>query len=95
MLTRIPDFLKNKYVLVLIAALVWFMFFDKNNLIQQYRLTRKLKEFHLEKEYFLQEIARDSIDLQKLKNDPHELERYAREKYLMKKQNEDIYIILD
>jgi cell division protein FtsB len=93
MLEKVPSFLKNKYVLVLIAALVWFMFFDQNNLIQQYRHSRQLKEFRAEKEYYLQEIARDSIALDKLKNNPEELERYAREKYLMKRENEDIFIV--
>jgi cell division protein DivIC len=93
MLEKIPSFLKNKYVLVLIAVLVWFMFFDQNNLIQQYRYSRELKKFRAEREYYLQEIARDSIDLDKIKNNPEELERYAREKYLMKRENEDIFII--
>ncbi len=93
MLEKIPSFLKNKYVLVLIAALVWFMFFDQNNLIQQYRYSRQLKDFRAEKEYYLHEIAHDSIALDKLKNNPEELERYAREKYLMKRENEDIFIV--
>ncbi len=93
MLDKIPSFLKNKYILVLIAVFVWFMFFDQNNMIQQYRYSRQLKDFRAEKEYYLQEIARDSIDLDKLKNNPEELERYAREKYLMKRENEDIFII--
>lgn len=93
MLDKIPSFLKNKYVLVLIVVLVWFMFFDQNNLIQQYRYSRQLKEFSAEKEYYLREIASDSIALDKLKNNPEELERYAREKYLMKRENEDIFII--
>ena len=93
MLDKIPSFLKNKYILVLIAVLVWFMFFDQNNLIQQYRYSRQLKDFNAEKEYYLQEIQRDSIDLDKLKNNPEELERYAREKYLMKRENEDIFIV--
>ncbi|MFN3554459.1 MAG: FtsB family cell division protein [Bacteroidales bacterium] len=93
MLQKIPPILRNKYVLVLIAALVWFMFFDQNNMIQQYRHSRKLREFRQEKEYYLQEIARDSVDLEKLRNNPAELERYAREKYLMKREGEDIFII--
>lgn len=93
MLDKIPSFLKNKYVLVLIAALVWLMFFDQNNLIQQYRHSRQLRQFEVEKQYYLHEIAHDSLALEKLKNDPEELERYARERYLMKRQNEDIFII--
>jgi cell division protein FtsB len=92
---RFPSLLKNKYFLVLVAALVWFVFFDQNNLIQQYRLQRQLHEFRQEIEYYKQQIALDSIDIDKLRNNPEELERYAREKYLMKKENEDIFIIQD
>jgi cell division protein FtsB len=90
---EIPSLFKNKYFLVLVAAMVWFVFFDQNNLIQQYRLQRQIREFRQEIEYYRQEIARDSIDIQKLRNNPEELERYAREKYLLKKENEDIFII--
>ncbi|MFW5725769.1 MAG: FtsB family cell division protein [Bacteroidota bacterium] len=93
MLEKIPSFLKNKYVIVLIAAGVWILFFDQNNLIQQYRLSRRIKELNQEKKYYQNEIQRDSTYLDKLKHDPLELERYAREKYLMKKKNEDIFII--
>ncbi len=95
MLDRIPSILKNKYVLVLIAALVWFLFFDQNNLIQQYRLSREMKNLEKEREYYNREIARDSTQIHRLKNDTRELERYAREKYLMKKEGEDIFIIAD
>lgn len=93
MLDKIPSFLKNKYIIVLMGALVWLLFFDQNNFIQQYRLSRQLKDLKHEKEYYLQEIARDSVNVELLKNDPQELERYAREKYLMKKENEDIFIV--
>ncbi len=95
MFKKIPSFLKNKYFLVFIAALVWFVFFDQNNLIQQYRLSKEIKKLEVEKDYYIEEIRRDSLQMEKFKNDPAELERYAREKYLMKKENEDIYIIRD
>ena len=95
MLDRIPSILKNKYVLVLIAALIWFLFFDQNNFIQQYRLSREMKNLENERDYFIMEIARDSTQIERLKNDTRELERYAREKYLMKKEGEDIFIIED
>lgn len=93
MLKKIPPYLKNKYVIVTIIAVVWFVFFDQNNLIQQFRLSRQLHELRQESKYYRQEIERDSIDAHKLRHDPVELERYAREKYLMKKENEDIFII--
>jgi cell division protein DivIC len=90
---NIPSYLKNKYILVIIVAVVWFVFFDQNNLIQQVRLQRQLHEFNQEREYYLREIARDSIAVDRLRNNPEELERYAREKYLMKKANEEIFIV--
>lgn len=93
MLDKIPPVLKNKYVLVLIIALVWFAFADKNSFIQHYRISRQIKELRQEKEYYRNEITRDSLEVEKLRNDPQELERFAREKYLMKKKDEDIFIV--
>ncbi|MFW5892631.1 MAG: FtsB family cell division protein [Bacteroidota bacterium] len=95
MIKKIPPFFKNIYFLVFMAALLWFVFFDQNNLIQQFRLSREIKKLEAEKEYYIEEIKQDSLQMEKFKNDPTELERYAREKYLMKKENEDIYIIRD
>jgi len=93
LIEKIPPFLRNKYVIVLIAALVWFVFFDQNNLVQQYRLSRQLKNLEQEKEYYKEQIAIDTLLIRKLTEDPSELERYAREKYLMKKKGEDIFIV--
>jgi len=97
MFEKIPFSLKNKhlYILVLVVAGVWFVFFDQNNLIQQHRLSRQIKELEKEKEYYRQQIVSDSIHVDMLQNDPEELERYAREKYLMKKEGEDIFIVLE
>jgi cell division protein DivIC len=93
MLEKIPPIFKNKYVLVLTAALVWFMFFDKNNVVQHYRISKEIKELRQEKEYYRLEITLDSLEVEMLKNDQQELERYARERYLMKKKDEDIFIV--
>lgn len=93
MFDKIPGFLKNKYILVLVIAMIWLLFFDQNNMVQQYRLSQELKHLNNEREFFIEEIQRDSTDIMKIKNDPLELERYAREQYLMKKENEDIFII--
>jgi cell division protein DivIC len=92
-LSKLPGFLKNKYFIALIAVGVWLLFFDKNNLVHQWRLQRQLNELKRDREYYLQEIERDSTAMRLLKDDPEELERYARENYLMKKEGEDIFII--
>ena len=92
---KLPAFLKNKYLIALLVVAAWLLFFDKNNMIQQWRLQRQLHEMHRDKQYYLNEIARDSTELKRLKDNPDALERYARETFLMKKDNEDIFIITD
>lgn len=92
---RIPSFLKNKYIIALVAALVWLAFFDNNNLIHQWRMRKQLIELRRDKNYYQQEIERDSMAIRQLKENPEALERYARENYLMKKEGEDIFIIIE
>ena len=87
--------LKNKYVIAIIAFIVWMMFFDRNNFINQIRLVNILKGLDEQKEFYQREIRKDSAELHKLKTDTASLEKFAREKYLMKKENEDIYLIID
>ena len=95
MLDKIPSFLKNKYSIALIAFFVWIMFFDKNNFINQFKLTSTLKGLNRQKEFYNEEIRNDSTSLQTLKTDASSLEKFAREKYLMKKDDEDIFLIVE
>jgi cell division protein DivIC len=90
---KIPAWLRNKYLIALMVVFVWMLFFDKNNIIQQWRLQKQLHELRSDKQYYLEEIKRDSTDLRMLQDDPEALEKYAREKYLMKRENEDIYLV--
>jgi cell division protein FtsB len=92
---KLPSLLKNKYFLAMVAVGVWLLFFDKNNLVHQWRLQRQLNELKRDKAYYQEEILRDSTDLHRLQDDPEELERYARENYLMKKEGEDVFILPD
>ncbi len=88
-------YLKNKYVIAILAFIVWITFFDSNNLIGRIKQTVLLHDLKKQKEYYLENIRNDSITLRLLKTDTAALERYAREKYLMKKDNEDIFLIID
>ena len=88
-------FFKNKYVLVTLAFIIWILFFDRNNLITQFKLTKKVRKMNDHKEYYLDEIKKNRQAIQDLTTDTQSLERYAREKHLMKKDNEDIYIIVE
>ena len=85
---------RNKYVLTLIALLVWVIFFDKNDFSSQYKIRKDVKQLEEEKRYFIKEIAEIKDDLKELTSNPKTLEKFAREKYLMKRDNEDIFVIV-
>jgi hypothetical protein len=92
---KILHFLLNKYFLTLLAFMVWLVFFDSNNLIMQQDLKAKLKELQIEKRFYLEEIRKDSLLTLQLRTDSASLERFARERYLMKKSNEDLFLVID
>ena len=90
---NIPEPLKNKYIVTLIIFTFWILFIDDYNLIKQYKLKQNIKELENKKEYYLNEIKKDSTELYNIINNKKEQERFAREKFLMKKDNEDVFII--
>ncbi len=92
-INRIPKPFKNKYILTLIIFIFWIVFIDDYNLIKQHKLKKKLKELEAQKEYYLSEIEKDSAELYLLQNNKEYQEKFAREKFLMKKENEDLFII--
>src|SRR5690349_5726780 len=91
----IPSFIKNKFLLTTIAFLVWMVFFDRNDVFTQAERKKELRGLQESKKYYTQEIAEQRKISEELKSDPATIEKYAREKYLMKRDNEDIFIIED
>jgi len=91
---RIPPFLKNRYLLTGVAFLLLILFFDRNNLISQYQMRRELSGLRKELQFYRDQATKDSIELSRLMGDSLELEKLGREKYLMKRDSEDIYIIV-
>ena len=71
------------------------LFLDSNNFIAQYRLNKTLHELEMEKSYYETEIAKDKQSIHELMTDTTTLEKFGREKYLMKRDDEDIYLIVD
>lgn len=84
--------LSNKYVWVLLFFAVWMLFLDNYSYLDHRQLNRQIDELEDNKRYYKEEIKKDSQSIRLLKNPDH-VERYAREKYYMKKDSEDIYII--
>jgi len=85
--------LRNKYSLSLIAFFVWIIFFDGNNLIERTFNLRKMHQLENDKIFYEEKIKDDRAKLEELESNPSNLEKYAREQFLMKKDNEDIFII--
>ena len=92
-LSRIPSWLRNKYFISLVAFATILFFFDKNDLLTQYARVIELKELYQSKAYYTEKISSESKELEQLKTNPATLEKYAREKYMMKRDNEDLFII--
>lgn len=84
--------LSNKYFLILLVFAVWMVFFDTNSFFVHKELNDETNELQNNKEYFQKEITKDKTFIQKL-DDEDEMEKFARETYYLKKENEEIFII--
>jgi transcription initiation factor IIF auxiliary subunit len=86
--------IRHKYLFTFFLFFIWIFFFDKNNLISQIELAKKLHQLKNDKKYYLQQIKTDSIETIELMTNPVNLEKFARERYMMKRDSEDIYLIV-
>ncbi len=82
----------NKYIIVLVLFIVWMGFFDENSYMNHRELDEEVDKLEDANDYYKKQIDADQKIINNL-NDPDSLEKYAREEYKMKKENEDIYII--
>jgi len=93
MVKKVPTLLRNFYVIATLCFVVWMTFFDSNDWINRYRMNRKLGELEDFKEYYQEKIKEVEKDRKELMGNNELLEKFAREKYLMKKPGEDIFVI--
>ena len=94
MIRKLPKFVKNFYFLVSAFFLVWMLFIDSNDFYSQFKKGKKLRELERQKEYYIQKIQEVEKDRHELLSNDKLLEKFAREKYLMKKEKEDLYVIV-
>lgn len=92
-MTRFINLIKNKFFLITLVFIVWMIFFDKNDLFSQYEYHQQLTKLEHERDFYKTETAKVNKDLDELTSDKAKLEKFAREKYLMKKDNEDVFVI--
>ena|SRR6476620_10261607 len=83
----------NKYLITGIIFVIWMTFFDRNDLTLQFRRIHELNQLEESERLMNEQIADTKNELNLLKTNPQTLEKYAREKYLMKRDNEDLFII--
>jgi cell division protein FtsB len=92
MIEKIPSWLKNRYAFSFLAFIIWIAFFDQNNIMTQYSYHSELNLLKNEKNYFDKAIEKTSKELNDLTKNPATLEKFARENYYMKKENEEIFV---
>lgn len=85
-------FITNRYVIIFSIFVVWMVFFDENSFLNHREFDGEIDKLENEKEYYQEEIKKDKELIEKL-NDKEELEKFAREEYNMKKENEEIFLI--
>jgi cell division protein DivIC len=95
MLNRIPRVFRNFYVITGLIFLTWMLFLDSNDFLSRFKLSAKLRSLENEKAYYEEKIKEVEKDREELFGDRESIEKFAREKYLMKKENEDVFIIVE
>ncbi|WP_439698927.1 septum formation initiator family protein [Mucilaginibacter sp. AW1-7] len=91
---RLISLFKNKFFLVTLAFVVWMIFFDKNDLFSQYEYRTQVNKLKKERDFYKAQTDQVTKELNELTSNRQQLEKFAREKYLMKKDNEDVYLIV-
>ena len=94
LMQKVPKFMKSFYFLFTVGFVLWMLFVDANDIRSQFRLGQKLRDLEAEKEFYEKEIEKVNRDREELLTDDELLEKFAREKYLMKKPEEDVYVIV-
>lgn len=92
---KMPWWVKNVYFVIAFAFFVWMIFFDRNNVLTSYNTAAKLNDLLEQKTYYEVEIEKVNKLKGELFSTDEKIEKFAREKYLMKKDNEDIFIIVE
>ena len=91
---KLLPYLKNKYVITILAVFIWMLFFDRNDLFTQYSYWSQLDHLKQDKEYYIEGLKEVKEDLNELMTNKKTLEKFAREKYFMKKPKEDIFVLV-
>lgn len=92
-INRLPAWLRNKYFLAIAFFLTWMLFFDHNDFFTQAARSRELASLKASKDYYQEEIDKTRAEVEKIRANPLALEKIAREKYLLKKDEEEVFMV--
>ena len=92
---RIINTIRNQYLIAGVAFLIWMCFFDRYDITTQYNFQAEKTKLEAEKEFYTSEIEVIEKAIKDVQYNPNEIQRIAREKFKMKKDKEDIYIITE
>lgn len=94
-LKKIVSLFRNRYITATVLFILWITFFDQTSLIYDIHLTRKENQLKTQKVYYEKQTQVAIEQLKELQTNPANMEKFAREKYFMKKSNEDVYVLVD
>lgn len=92
-LRRIPSFLRNKFFIAGVAFVLWLLFFDRNDFFAQRERRQELRSLQASKKQYQDQIGQERKFADNLRHDPATIERFARERYGMKRDNEDLFVV--
>jgi cell division protein FtsB len=94
-LKKIFPILINRYFLVSVGFVVWMLFFDQRDYFQQKERASELNKVEAAKKYYNDEIESTKKQLNNIQSNPTAIEKYARERYLLKREGEEVYLFED
>lgn len=86
---------KNFYFVFTMFFIIWMILIDSNDIVSQFKLSSKVKELEKQKEFYLERKQKIQEDREELMSNYELLEKFARERYLMKKKTEDLYVVVE
>ncbi|HTN37642.1 MAG TPA: septum formation initiator family protein [Arachidicoccus sp.] len=90
---KILSYLKNKYIIAVLVFLMLIFFYDRNDIFVQLERSEQLNTLQKSKSFYQNEIDKTKKELTSLEGSPRAVEKYAREHFFMKKDNEEVFIV--
>lgn len=91
---KLPGWMRNRYLLVTVFVAIWLLLLDKYDLRTRFKMEQRIDKLRSDRDFYRREITRVRQERNLLRSNRNEVERIAREEYLMKRPNEDIFVIV-